>query len=442
MKMGPLILKNAFDSHVHWEATGAFARELNLSTLENPTAIHKYKKKPEYFRGGILIGYHWDDSIWTENPHRRQLDEWSNHQAVILKRVDRHAAWVSTKTLELVGLLSPRISSSIPGGEIEIDTDGWPTGILKDQAMKLVEALIPAKSASEVEENLVLGMGVFHSGGFTHIRDMTCDPVQLEAMQSLAQRNELRLAVEQYFDVHSEEQLPSVLNFITKIKSKTDHLIRVKGIKLFYDGALGSEGAWISRPYYGCGSNKGFTLYEKPILKKMIESIWKSGHEVAIHTIGDQAAQDVVEIVSASYAAGIQGPLHLEHAEMLRPETIQMMKNLTVTCHFQPCHWLSDKKWTDKKLGPLAQYLFRWKELEDNQVRFFFGSDAPIEPSSLAITYRALLDASTSGIPLTTKDWTQYVQHPDQNWVKGCRTEIQNEKVTKTHFCECLVHHS
>jgi hypothetical protein len=119
-----------------------------------------------------------------------------------------------------------------------------------------------------------------------------------------------------------------------------------------------------------------------------------------------------------------------------------MMKGLNITCHFQPCHWLSDKRWTEKKLGPLAKYLFRWKELECVGIPFYFGSDAPIEPSSLIRTYQALVDANESGIPFVESDWKKYVQHPDDQWIKNCRCEIKNGLVHKTIFDDQTVRYS
>lgn len=434
------ILKNPYDSHVHWEATGAFAKDLNLSMLKSAGSLREVQIKSDHRRGMWILGYHWDESTWPDQPSRQILDEWAGDQPVLLERVDRHAAWVNTKALEIAGLLHSHSTSVVPGGVIEIDREGFPTGVVKDRAMDLIKSHIPPKSITMVEDSLQRGAEIFHRGGFTHIRDLTCDPVQWEASRRLEKSGELRLAVEQYFDVLSEGQLEEVLHFLGEIRNEPRRLVRLKGIKLFYDGALGSEGAWLSRPYYGCGQNFGFTLYEKPVLQSMIQRIWNAGFEVAVHTIGDQAAHDVVEIALNLWGLGLRGRLNLEHAELLRPETIQMMKGRDVVCHLQPCHWLTDKAWTDKKLGPLTKYLFRWRELEELGVPFTFGSDAPIEPSSLELNHRALMDASRYGIPLTQADWTKYVVHPDSEWVKGCECHLLDGSVVKTTFSFETVH--
>lgn len=412
------VLINPYDSHVHWEATGSQLNDLNLATLKSAEDILTMPIKDSYRRGDWVVGYGWDESKWKDQkiPTRQILDRWISDRPVLLERADRHAAVLNTTALKLVGL-----------------TDAH-AGFVADSVMNKVKKLIPKKSYAQVKANLLLGCQIFNRSGYTHIRDLTCNETQFSASLEIIKEEKLTLAIEQFFDCYTLDVLDSTIDLAVQAKKEAPHLIRVKGIKIFYDGALGSEGALLSRPYYGCGSNHGVRLYDPRDLTHMLERIWSSGLEAAVHAIGDQAAHEVVESARRALLKVGSGRLHIEHAEMLRPETIDLMKNMDVVCHMQPCHWLTDKAWTDKKLGALAQYLFRWRDLEKQNIKFDFGSDSPIEASSIFENLRAIEDAAQSGIPKTEKEGSCYMQHPDLEWVSGCSCEIQDASILKTIF--------
>lgn len=412
------LLINPYDSHVHWEATGSQLNDLNLTDLNSAEDLLTTAIKDSYRRGDWIVGYGWDESKWKDQriPTRQILDRWVPDHPVLLERADRHAAVLNTAAIKLAGLADAH------------------AGFVVDSAMNKVKRLIPKKSYAQVKANLLLGCQIFNRSGYTHIRDLTCNETQFSAALEIINEETLTLAVEQFFDCYTLDAIDSTIQTAIKAKKEAPHLIRVKGVKIFYDGALGSEGALLSRPYYGCGSQAGIRLYKPQELVEILEKIWSQGLEAAVHAIGDQAAHEVVESARQALLKVGSGRLHIEHAEMLRPETIELMKNMDVVCHMQPCHWLTDKAWTDKKLGPLTQYLFRWRELEKQNIKFDFGSDSPIESSSIVENLRAIDDAAISGIPKTEKEGWHYMQHPDREWVNGCSCEIQSTRILSTIF--------
>src|SRR6185369_10328252 len=102
---------------------------------------------------------------------------------------------------------------------------------------------------------------------------------------------------------------------------------------------------------------------------------WEKDLELAVHAIGDESADWIVNLALELKSAGKTGGLHVEHAELIRHETANKMKNLVISCHLQPSHWLSDRAWLKEKIGDLNEFAFPWRQLQELGVEFDFGSD-------------------------------------------------------------------
>ena len=432
-----LNLKNAFDSHVHWQGTGAFASSLDLSTLKSAEGVLQIPIRESYCRGQWFVGYGWDESFWKDRSliTRQTLDRIDHSGPILFMRADRHGGWCNTEALKIAGLWKKWESPhAIEGGLLELDSQGWPTGIVVDRAMEQVRELVPPESKARIREHLQEGARVFNRAGYTHIRDLTCNSDQWNEAVQLAEQNELTVASEIYFDIKTADQVSATLRELERCRRTSPKLLRPKGVKIFYDGALGSEGAFLSVPYRGHGDKFGFTLFDKKTLTQIISEIWSKDFEASVHVIGDEAAHDVVRVAKCLALTGKNGILHLEHAELLRTETIELMDSLDVVCHFQPCHWLTDKAWAREKLPTLYSALFRWRTLEDRGIEFDFGSDAPIEPSSIIRNLEAVEDANNNGLPSTRHPAEFYMQHSDSLWIEGCTTEVSNGRVSRVVF--------
>src|SRR5690606_34402118 len=134
-------------------------------------------------------------------------------------------------------------------------------------------------------------------------------------------------------------------------------------------------------------------------------------------TIGDEAAHRAATIAVKLWESGVRGRLHLEHTEIMRPQTIQLLKGQNVVCHLQPCHWLSDKVWLKEKVGSLFSYSFPWRALQESSIEFHFGSDSPIEEPGFKTTFAALKDSAEHGIPALDGPVMNYLSHSDPTWV-------------------------
>lgn len=418
-------LENCYDSHLHWQATGMFAHNLKLHDLKTPEDLGRLKIEKQHMRGDWLVGWGWDQHQMPNGqfPDRHWLDKAFPGVPVAFTRIDGHAFWVSTEALKRAGLYY-RNPEQPEGGHIYVGDDGYPTGVLIDLAYTPIEKIIPKISPWQVRADLLKGAEILNAAGFTHIRDMSCDETQWNEACKIADQGLLTLAVEQNFSADDPNDFAKILSLARYAKKSHPRLLRPSAVKIYYDGALGSEGAYLSQPYQS-GSGRGVIFLERIQLKEMIQLTWESHLDIAIHTIGDEAAHQVVQVATELWEMGETGQLHLEHAEMLRPETIALLRGKNAICHMQPCHWLSDKKWLREKLGPLFQYVFPWAALEEAGVAFDFGSDSPIESPVLLATREALRDSADNGIPPLRESWLKYHSHRDHNWVPQTYTEIE-----------------
>ena len=413
-----------FDSHVHWAATGEFAQRLRLNDLTSVENLAALKPEPHHHRGDWLLGFGYDAGAWPTPPHRDALDRWRPGEAIMFSARDGHQRWLSTLALERAGLFDPAVV--IPeGGRVERDADGRPTGVISDRACELVDRVLPAATALSMRRDLLAAIRTFNEAGFTHVRDMTCDEAQWHEAVRIDRSGLLTLAVEEFFWLKDAAQTAAVIDLAKRARAEVTTNLRARGLKLFYDGALGTEGALISCAYHGSNAH-GLELWTEAELADVLTRAWSADLEVAVHAIGDEAAERVITTAARVNQDGVRGTLHLEHAQLLRPETVAKMRGLDVRCHLQPSHWLGDRAWLDEKLGPLAKLAFPWRRLQEADVAFDFGSDAPIEIPSLERTFRALSESAEAGIPRLLGRPETYMRHQDLSWAPNSFSLFEN----------------
>jgi predicted amidohydrolase YtcJ len=433
-----LRLTNPFDSHVHWLATGQQATTLKLHHLRKVDDVTHLQVQPMHFAGAWLTGFGWDQNRWpgADFPTRQILDRVFTDTPVCFTRADGHAIWVNSQALRVAGLLDRTVADP-QGGLIVRDAAGAAIGVLLDTAMDLVRSHIPQPQSAVIRAALLAGMHDFNARGFTHIRDLSCDAHQWSEVVKLDREGLLTLAVEQFFDAENPDDAERVIQLIIEARREPLRSVRVKGLKIFYDGALGSEGALLSCAYCS-GSGHGLQLMSRERLSEILQQAWRQQLEVAVHAIGDEANHQIASVATQLWRAGHTGLLHIEHAQMLRPETIALLTSQSVQCHMQPCHWLSDRLWLKDKIPTLMPHLFRWADLERAHIHFDFGSDSPIEESSLANTLKALTESAPDIASPQHPGW-HYHQHPDSDWIPHCYSEFaqasesESPQVTPQH---------
>lgn len=430
-----LEIPRLYDSHTHFLATGQVARGLNLFALKSAAAISEIPLQKSFFRGEWLVGFGWDENRWVgaKLPIRQDLDRVFPDFPVFLSRADGHSSWLNSKALEKLGWLN-LTAEQLPnpeGGVIVRDEKGFPTGILKDAAHMAVFEKLPPFSSEQIRDFLSASVEVFNSAGFTHIRDMSCSLEQWQILHELEDQNKFSLAYEGNFTAEGIADVERALRDCLSAKKSESKRLRASGLKIFFDGSLGSETAWLSKPYHGLPSGpQGYATWKVEDVKVALRQTWENRLEFSVHTIGDEAVHQIVKAAREVSAQGLVGRLNLEHVQLIRPETVILMKPLHLRCHMQPCHWLSDRTWLAEKTGSLFSHCFPWEALRAAQIPLSFGSDSPIETPSFFNNQKAVEDSSHHGIKKFRGEVSAFHSHPDKNFMDSI-TRFEDENTSE-----------
>ncbi len=451
-----VIIPRCYDSHIHWKSTGETLCQLNLANVKSESDLLKIKKELDnvdsknkmYFRGDWLIGFGWDEHKFESQLrlHKNTLDQIFGAIPVVFSRADGHSIWVNSAALEKakVAKINPEIK--IKGGRVEFDENGELSGVFIDKARDLIESKIPKNTENDIKNFLLKGAEEFSNNGFTHIRDLDGSEEIWNIAKQLENDEKLKLFIEVNFTFESMLEFKKTLEFAKSINSKSNkkipfheskkknryEQIRNMGLKCYFDGALGSEGALLSVPYPS--GKKGLIMYEMAELEEILVRTWSNNLPISIHTLGDEAVDKVVNLAIELKQKGVEGLLNLEHCEVVRPDTIKKMKALEIYCHLQPSHFLTDKKWLKEKLTTNYMHAFPWRSLEESGIKFFFGSDSPIEPPQLQKTILGIEAAEKNGILKPSQAIWNYHSHPDGNWGTDCYTKYYSNNKIEVHF--------
>ncbi len=415
-------IQNCYDSHAHFLATGQIASGLKLQDLKSAADVQFIEMKPEFFRHDWLTGFGWDHHKWPNGrlPTKQELDTQFSEFPVFFSRIDGHTSWVNSIALKKFEDLGAKFDQS---------------GILTEQEHAKALSLLPDYDSEQTKSFFKIAQNIFNRGGFTHIRDLSMNLSQWKILFEMSHDKALTVCVDSFVTAQSLHDLDRVMQEISEMKKLNSPFLKVHGVKIFVDGSLGSRTAYLSEPYVGTETS-GQLLWSEEDIKFVLRTVWQKGLDVAVHTIGDQAAHRMVIAAREVSVEGILGRLHLEHVEILRPETIHLLKPLHVTCYLQPCHWLSDQAWLFDILPiALQRHVFPWELLRKNKIPFYFGSDSPIAEPNLLTTYKALRESAVKGVAELHDDWKRYHAHPDVKWTNSW-TEFSEERIVQVFFSD------
>ncbi|AZZ37784.1 metal-dependent hydrolase [Bdellovibrio sp. qaytius] len=417
----PEMINNCFDSHTHFLATGQVALELSLRDLKSADDVQNLKIEKYHYRGDWLVGFGWNHNLWspTELPNKAILDRLFPNTPVLFSRVDGHSSWINSKAIEVLNI------------------QGECSGLLLEQDHINALFKLPDYSDQQLTQFLLKSGEIFNKGGFTHVRDMSMNYRQWRLQKQLCEQGQLKIYCEGFVTVESVEDCDRGLAEYQKCIDDPCAQLKVKGLKIFIDGSLGSKTAYLSQNYQG-ENQRGLLLWKASDIKLAIAYCWRNKMEIAIHCIGDEAVHTVAQCAREVSAAGLLGKIHIEHAQLLRQETVPLLKPLHVYVHMQPSHWLSDHSWLPGAIGDLTKYLFQWELLRKNRIHVDFGSDSPIEPTNLLLTRKAL-NESAKFIPTPSEDWKRFHTHPTIGWGQ-CQTEFDEQGIIKVNFDGETIH--
>lgn len=414
---GRCVIPGLVDAHVHFQGYALSLEQVDLMdvpTLDQALSILTTSAEPSSHEDWIE-GRGWNQSDWPggQFPTADHLDRILTDQPVLLRHRSGHAAWVNSVAMKIAEL-GPATADP-PGGRIERDEAGRPTGILFEKAINLVSDHIPKPSIKRVREAMVEAQGRCLQLGLTGIHDFD-GRICLQALQEIHAVKELCLRVVKNIPLKRLEYALGV-----GLQSGFgDDWLRIGSVKLFADGALGPRTASLIAPYEGESQNRGLIVTDKEEMIASVRQASRNGISVAIHAIGDKANHDVLdvfEVVQRENRERSVDPtsssraLHhrIEHAQLLHPDDFSRLAELGIIASMQPIHATSDIEMADKHWGERTGYAYAWRSLLDAGAMLVFGSDAPVESiDPLAGIHAAVTRRRPDGIP-GPRGW-----HPEQ----------------------------
>ena len=306
-----------------------------------------------------------------------QLDSVSGQHPVFLADKSIHAAWVNSAAMKVA-----QIDKDTPdpeGGSILRDADGKPTGILFENAVNLVEKMIPSITSSQRLEYMLKGQKSLHRLGLIGIHDFDRTDC-FSTLQEMHQSGTLTLRVTKSIPL---QDLDNAISIGLRTGFGDPHL-HMGSVKLFADGALGPQTAAMLMPYEGTSDNFGTLLLKADDIFEIGMKATTHGWSLAIHAIGDKANNEVLNGVAMirqyEIANGLSQRLHrIEHLQLLHPDDVQKAKDIAIIASMQPIHILSDMFTADKHWGKRSRMAYAFGSLLKSGTHLIFGSDAPVE---------------------------------------------------------------
>ncbi len=399
---GQFIAPGFIDSHLHF-LDGGF----NLASVQLRDARSKeefIKRIGDYAQtlepGTWITGGDWDHTLWGgELPTREWIDGVTPDNPVWIQRLDGHMALANSLVLKAAGIDAG--TADIDGGTIVRDSDGNPTGILKDNAMSPVYQVQPDPPDSLKLRALQAAMNYVASCGVTSIQHMgSWDDLRIfELAHSQGQ-----LATR----ISANVPLPTWEKLADKIQNdgSGNEWLRWGGLKSYMDGSLGSHTAAFFEPFSDVPTDSGLLVNDPEDLYQMIQGADEAGLQILVHAIGDRAISIMLDIYGRTIEANGSKDrrFRIEHSQHINPKDFVRYRDYQVIASMQPYHCIDDGRWAEPYIGyERCRTTYAFRTLAEHGVTMAFGSDwfvappTPLEGIYSAVTRRTLDDKNPGG---------------------------------------------
>jgi predicted amidohydrolase YtcJ len=312
-------------------------------------------------------------------PTASLLDEYVKNKPVMLSRVDGHASWVNSKALEIAGITKDTLDP--PGGKIVRNKQGQPTGILIDNAMDLLNEHLPKISENLLAAQLDAAGEQLLSEGITNVHDAGISKAVYDYFKKRVVEHSLPVRI--YPMIAATSPVLRQLLQAGHVQDQYDWL-SIRSVKAYGDGALGSRGAALLKPYSDDPDNSGLLVTRESDLKPLFDLVLGSGFQLNFHAIGDRANRLVLDQFEDSYSrvGGKSLRNRVEHAQIINVDDIPRFKALNIIPAMQPTHATSDMNMAEDRVGAdRLKGAYAWQTFLKQGSPVAFGSDFPGELS-------------------------------------------------------------
>ena len=418
---GAFVTPGFIDPHVHFVIASTMLSQPSLRTaanrqdfVERIAAAAKALPKGQWLEGG-----NWDQDRWGgEMPHRAWIDAVTPDTPVAVIRYDLHMLLLNSLALRLAGI--DRNTPDVPGGVIERDAAGEPTGIIKDAAKDLVQRAIGVPTTEQIDAMTRQGIALALSKGVTQVHCTELDTTTFDSTRRLRAAGGMGLRFRHYLPLKDWAAQAALI----QREGRGDDWVQWGGCKVVFDGSLGSRTARFYEPYADDPSTRGIVVTDPADLRRWIAGADKAGLQVTAHAIGDEA-NDIVLGTMADVAKA-NGPLdrrfRIEHVQHMKAHAIPRFREQGIIASVQPYHAIDDGRWAVRRIGEeRLQTSFAFGSLVRSGAHVCMGSDWPVAP----IDPLTGLDAAVNRETLDGK-------HPD-----GWHPE---QRITLAQAMRCYTH--
>lgn len=383
---GGLVVPGFMDAHTHLLSGGLQLTRIAMRDADSPAefirrlATFAAERRP----GEWILGGDWDHERWpgAPLPRRDWIDSVTPRNPVFLRRLDGHMGVANSLALREAGISAS--TADIPGGMIVRDArTGTPTGILKDEAMNPVLAVIPDPTDDQVDAALSRAMRHAAERGVTAVASVSATWPQVAGVLRAQRNGTLTVRVALFPPLDQWRRVAESLS----VRGPGDDWVRLAGVKAYVDGSLGSSTALFFEPYADDPTTSGLLTTPEDTLRSQVGRADSAGLQVVLHAIGERANALALDIFDS--VAKANGPrdrrFRIEHAQHLRMSDVPRFAAAGVIASMQPYHIIDDGRWAGKRLGSRVSDSYVFRSLLGAGTRLAFGSDwnvAPLSPIS------------------------------------------------------------
>jgi predicted amidohydrolase YtcJ len=382
---GRSIYPGFIDGHCHFFGYGLNKQKIDLLGVKSwQEAIERTQQFAEQHpERSWLLGRGWDQNIWADKtfPTNAELNELFPDRPVLLQRVDGHAAVVNQAAMDQVGL-DP--DTSIEGG-LMMKIDGRPTGLLVDNAVSVFQKIFDEADEATKRQALLDAQTDCLEAGLTMVVDAGLDVGTIELIRTMQKEGLLKIRV--YAMV---SDAPENLAHFEQHGAIDDERLKVRSVKVYADGALGSRGALLKQPYTDQHGHHGLQLATREHFKEVAEWCRKHGFQMNTHCIGDSANKLLLDVYGEVLGGANDLRWRIEHAQVVSPGDRPKFAQYSIIPSVQPTHATSDGPWAADRLGPQRiDHAYAYEHLRSTMGMLALGTDFPVEGIDPLQTFRS-----------------------------------------------------
>jgi hypothetical protein len=401
---GKTVLPGLIDAHGHVFGLGQMLTQLDLSqttSLQGAlTSIGDYARANP--GQGWLRGRGWNQENWKLGrfPTASDVDAVVSDRPVWFERVDGHAGWANSRALAAAGITDKTPDPA--GGKIMRDAAGHATGVLVDAAKELVVKVLPGQTEAEGRVVLDRALGEMARVGLTGAHDAGLGVAEDRLYRAYADQGKLTARI--YGMIGGTDADFDALAKNGPLKTYGKDMYALRAVKLYSDGALGSRGAALIKPYSDEPHSHGLLFFKQDEMDAKMKKAMARGYQVNVHAIGDAGNHQILDIYQKEVGATKSAAQRhrIEHAQVVMQDDIKRFKTLGIIPSMQPTHATSDKNMAESRVGPeRIKGAYAWRSFLHQGSRIACGSDFPVEsPNPFFGIHAAVTRQDAAGQPI------------------------------------------